>query len=65
MSTAQAEIRAETPADAEVHRRATELGFISVDVPKQAAENVEEAFELKDGFPFRVSRWRVARRERR
>jgi len=64
MSTAQAEIRAETPADAEVHRRATELGFISVDVPKQAAENVEDAFERRDGFPLRVSWWRVARNDR-
>ncbi|MFC6955255.1 S8 family serine peptidase [Halorubellus litoreus] len=52
MSTAEAEVQAETPGNSEVYRRSNELGFISMDIPKQAAENVKEAFEKKDKFRY-------------
>jgi len=52
MSTAEAEVQSETPGNAETYRRSDELGFISMDVPKPAAENVKEAFEKKDEFRY-------------
>ncbi|NHN41408.1 S8 family serine peptidase [Halorubellus sp. JP-L1] len=52
MSTAEAELQSETPGNAEVYRRSNDLGFISMDVPKQAAENVKEAFAKKDKFRY-------------
>ena len=52
MSTAEAEVQAETPGNSEVYRRSNELGFISMDIPKPAAENVKEAFEKKDQFRY-------------
>ena len=52
MSTAEAEVQAETPGDSEIYKREETLGFLSIDVPEQAAENVKEAFEGKDEFRY-------------
>jgi serine protease len=52
MSAAEAEVQSETPGNAEMHRRSNELGFLSMDVPKPAAENVKEAFEQKEEFRY-------------
>jgi len=52
MASAEAEVQQDTPGNADVYKREETLGFISVDVPKQAAENVREAFEKKDDFRY-------------
>ncbi|MFC6955257.1 S8 family serine peptidase [Halorubellus litoreus] len=52
MSTAQAQVQSETPADAEIYRTSDALGFVSVDVPEEAADRVLEAFENKPEFRY-------------
>jgi serine protease len=52
MSTAEAEVQSETPADSEIYKREETLGFISIDVPEQAAERVKQAFERNDQFRY-------------
>ncbi|WP_323675501.1 S8 family serine peptidase [Halorubellus sp. PRR65] len=52
MSTAQAEIQSETPADSEIYRTSETLGFVSVDVPESEADQVIETFQQRDSIRY-------------
>jgi|AntDeeMinimDraft_4_1070355.scaffolds.fasta_scaffold00071_16 serine protease len=52
MSTAEAEVQQATPANAEVYKREETLGFISIDVPKTAADTLLETFQDNDRFRY-------------
>jgi serine protease len=52
MSTAQSTVQNVTPASAELYKRSDALGFISVDVPSDTAEELRVAFAERDDFRY-------------